>query len=175
MTAVLTDTKLYKALIKYRNHYLNKNLNNYDESSTRIIINHLLSDVLGYKELIDIKTEYPIKGGFIDYLIELDNKKIFTIEAKPIGTKLSDKHLRQAIYYATTVGSDWIILTDGRILDLYRVKYAKPIVVRKLFSIDFKKLDIKSRQLISYISKSSMNLGELDRLIKIYDEVVGFS
>src|ERR1035438_195406 len=97
MQAVLTDTKLHHALKLYKTHYLNKKLQNLDESSTRIIINHLLSDVLGYRELIDVKTEFPIQGGYIDYLIELNHKKKIVIEAKSINTKLSNKHLRQAI------------------------------------------------------------------------------
>lgn len=179
MPAVFTDTKLYKALYVYKNHYLNnkriKELEDSNESQTRVIINHLLSDVLGYAELDDIKTEYPVRGGFIDYLIELDDKKIFTIEAKTYGTKLTDKHLRQAIYYATTVGSDWIILTDGRMLELYRIKYSKPVIVRKLFSIDLMSVDVNSRQLVSYLTKASINKGELDKLIKVYDQALGFS
>ena len=173
MKSVFTDDKLYKALNLYKNHYLNKKLENLDESSTRIIINHLLIDVLGYKELVDIKTEYPIRGGFIDYLVELDDKKLFAIEAKAIGTKLTDKHLRQAIYYGTTVGSDWIILTNARVLKLYRIKYSKPITVTRVFTVDFKILDKNSRYLISLLTKRAINTGDLDKLIKIYDQVLG--
>lgn len=161
MEKVLVESKLHKALRRYRTIYLNKYIQNLDESSTRIIINHLLSDVLGYKELVDIKTEYPIKGGFIDYLIEIDNKKIFAIEVKSFGTKLTEKHLRQAIYYGTTVGSDWIILTNGRTLELYRINYTQPVIVAKLFTIDFKKLDTNSRYFISLITKKSVKNGEL--------------
>lgn len=172
MQKVLTDTKLYKALNRYRTIYINKQLENLDESSTRIIINHLLSDVLGYKELVDIKTEYRVKGGFIDYLIELDDKKLFVIEAKSFGTKLTQKHLRQAIYYGTTVGSDWIILTNGRNLDLYRIRYSQPIMVSKLFSIDFRRLDSNSRYFTSLMTKGSVTRGELDRLSRAHDRAL---
>ncbi len=173
MREVLIDTKLYRALIRYRTIYINKQLEKLDESSTRILINHLLSDVLGYRELVEIKTEYRVKGGMIDYLIELDNKKLFVVEVKSFGTNLTQKHLRQAIYYGTTVGSDYIILTNGRNLDLYRIAYYKPIRVNKLFSIDLKRLDANSRYFASLITKSSIKRGELDRLAQAYDRAFG--
>jgi len=161
MSKVLTDRKLHRALLKYRRHYLNKNIDNIDESSTRILVNHLLSDVLGYRELIDIKTEYPILGGYVDYLIEINGIKQFVIEVKSLNTKLTYKHLRQAIYYGTIAGTNWIILTNGRNIDLYYIKYHKPLIVTKVFEVDLAKLDLKNRESIASITKRSVMRGDL--------------
>src|ERR1039458_5762335 len=81
-------TFTYK-LQSYRRNYLKNKFSALDESSTRIIVNHLLSDVLGYKELTDIKTEFPVSGGYIDYLIQANGKNIFIVEVKSISTRLS--------------------------------------------------------------------------------------
>lgn len=169
MTIGLVDHNQKSALTRYRRRYLNKKLDDLDESATRIIINHLLSDVLGYRELVDIKTEYPVKGGYIDYLIELNHKKVIVIEVKSIATKLTNKHLRQAVYYAATVGSDWIILTNARTLDLYKIRFSKPIKITKIFSLDLKRADSKLQSKVSFISKKSMargaNLSRLEYLL----------
>jgi hypothetical protein len=167
MSEVLTDNHLHKALHHYKRQYLNKQLENLDESSTRIIINHLLSDVLGYKELVDIKTEYPIQGGYIDYLIDINRNNKIVIEVKSIKTKIAHKHLRQAIYYAAIVGADWIILTNGRYLDLYKIRYTKPLKIEKIFSLDIKRLDEKSKSLISTITKRSVLRGDLQQFGRI--------
>ncbi len=172
MQKVLKDSKLNNALHRYRTTYLNKHLENLDESATRIIINHLLSDVLGYRELIDIKTEFPIMGGYIDYLIILNNRKSIVIEAKSIRTQLSNKHLRQAIYYGATVGADWIILTNARSLELYKIKYTKPLNIKKIFSIDFKKNNSNTGYLTSYLTKKSVNRGDLEYFAKKHDEII---
>ena len=164
MTIVSHDTKLAKSINRYKHHYLNKNLEKLDESSTRIIVNHLLSDVLGYRELIDIKTEYPIRGGYIDYLIEINHRKKFVIEVKSISTKLSAKHLRQAIYYGAITGTEWIILTNGRSIELHKIRYTKPLQVIKYASIDLKYLDVNSRHSLSLLTKPSVIKGELDQI-----------
>jgi hypothetical protein len=161
MKQVLTDNKLHEALNHYKRHYLNKKFEDLDESATRIIINHFLSDVLGYKELVDIKTEYPIRGGFIDYLIILRRKKI-VVEAKSISTRLSSRHLRQATYYAATIGADWMVLTNGRNLELYKIRYTKPLAVNKLFSIDLRYIDADKYKQVKCLTKKSVLRGDLD-------------
>jgi hypothetical protein len=175
MNSSLTDKRYYTALNRYKRNYLIKKFENLDESSTRLLINHLLTDVLGYKELVDIKIEYPIKGGYIDYLIELNNKKLLIIEAKSIKTRLTNKHLRQAIYYGTMVGVKWIVLTNARYVELYKISYNRPIIVKLVFSIDIKKLDNKSKLLMSFLSKRSLINGELDKYLKIYETLSIFN
>ena len=76
MATELQVKNLNKRLRNYRQKYLRKDLKGLDESVTRILVNHLLTEVLGYEELIDVKTEYEIKGSYADYVIELEKKAL---------------------------------------------------------------------------------------------------
>jgi hypothetical protein len=54
--------KLANSLKSYRKQFLESKLKELDESGTRLMINSFLSDVLGYKQIEEIKTEYMIRG-----------------------------------------------------------------------------------------------------------------
>ena len=45
-------------------------------------------------------------------------------------------HLRQAVNYAANEGIDWVLLTNGRQFELYKVIFEKPIDSRRVFSLD---------------------------------------
>lgn len=101
------------------------------------MINSFLTEVLGYRELDEIKTEYNIRGEYADYVIQLKRKKQFVVEVKSVQLDLNERHLRQSLSYAANEGIDWIILTNGRIFQIYRVVFNKPIRTELLASIDF--------------------------------------
>ncbi len=107
-----------------------------DEASTRILVNSFLTDVLGYKELDEIKTEARIKRQFADYLIEVNKKKEIIVEVKPLGATLGAKHLSQVQGYALDAGLEWAILTNGKIYQLYKIILAKPVKEKLLFEFD---------------------------------------
>jgi hypothetical protein len=136
--ATLTQTnKCLEALKLYKKKYIKKQFSDLDESATRIMINSFLTEVLGYKELDDIKTEYNIRGEYADYVIQLKRKKQFVIEVKSIELDLNERHLRQSLAYATNEGIDWIILTNGKSFQFYRVMFEKPIRTEKVITIEF--------------------------------------
>lgn len=164
MATALQLKTLTKNLREYRRQYLTKDLKNLDESATRILVNHLLAKVLGYEELVDVKTEYEIKGSYADYVIELKRKKAFVVEVKSAAINLNDGHIRQTVGYAANEGIDWAVLTNGRQIELYRIVFAKPINVVKLFSFnleDLKEVTPAAKQLI-FLTKSSILKGELE-------------
>lgn len=134
MASQLQKDQLYKRLKDYKNRFLQKRYAELDESATRLMINSLLTEVLGYKELEDIKTEYRIRGEYADYVIQIARKKHFVVEVKAVQLDLSDKHLRQCTNYAANEGIDWIILTNGKEIHLYKALFKKPIDVKKVFS-----------------------------------------
>jgi hypothetical protein len=70
------------------------------------MINSLLTDILGYKELEEAKTEYRIRFEYADYVIQVKRKKHFVVEVKPIAIDLSEGHLRQSLSYAANEGID---------------------------------------------------------------------
>ncbi|HUD06747.1 MAG TPA: type I restriction enzyme HsdR N-terminal domain-containing protein [Candidatus Saccharimonadales bacterium] len=170
-----TDAGITGKLNRYRRFYLNKQLDNLSESSTRILVNHLLTDVLGYKELVDIKIEPHIGGGFADYLVEIMGKQIFVIEVKPLNTKLSPQHLSQALAYALGLGLNWVVITNSNNLVLYRVSYRKPIKVTKLFELELKDNKKGTAKLAWYLSKKAVSKGELEGLWKKHQKFTRYT
>ncbi len=138
-----TDAQVKKTesdLREYRKKYLRKEFSEVDESATRIMVNSFLCDVLGYKELEEIKTEYRIRGTYADYVVQTNRKKQFIVEVKAIQLDLNSKHIRQSTDYAANEGVDWVMLTNGRSIQLYKVLFEKPIRHEKLFEYDLSDL-----------------------------------
>ncbi|HEX2617631.1 MAG TPA: hypothetical protein VHL57_08820 [Flavobacteriales bacterium] len=129
-------SKLEKGLKGYCRQYLNKKIADLDESATRLMLNALLTEVLGYLPIEEVKTEYMIKGSYADYVIEIKGKRPFLVEAKAHSLELSNKHLRQAITYGAFEAIDWALVSNGRHFDFYRIIWGKPIEWRCVFSID---------------------------------------
>lgn len=157
-------SELYARLMAYRKKYIRSEYSESDESATRLMINNLLSDVFGYAELEEIKTEYQIRGAYADYVIQLKRKKNFIVEVKSIQLDLSDKHLRQSVNYAANEGIDWILLTNGRQLQCYRVLFGKPVTSVPFFTIDFATVQAvrSSLPLLYLLTKRSLVLGEIE-------------
>lgn len=157
--------QLEKRLREYRKKYLTKKQNlGLDESATRLMVNYFLTDVLGYVELDDIKTEYNIRGEYADYVIQLARKKHFVIEVKSIQIDLNDRHLRQSLSYAANEGIDWIVLFNGKQIQLYRVIFGKPISHHKVCEFDLADLSQmkQAAEHLSHLLKASVQKGELD-------------
>lgn len=158
-------SQLERRLREYRKKYLTRKQNlELDESATRLMVNYFLTDVLGFLELEDIKTEYNIRGEYADYVIQLARKKRFVIEVKSIQIDLNERHLRQSTSYAANEGIDWIVLFNGKQIQLYRVIFAKPISVHKVFDFDLADLSVlkaASENLI-YLCKPSIKKDELE-------------
>ena len=148
----------------YKKKYLRKEYSALDESATRIMTNSFLTDLLDYTELDEIKTEYRIKSEYADYVIQLKRKKHFVVEVKSIELDLSDKHLRQSLSYAANEGIDWILLMNGRQVQLYRVNFGKPISTTLIYKLDLMDVDDfkKAHHLIWYLTKKSVENGELE-------------
>lgn len=164
MQILTAHASLQRDLRLYRNKYLKKKKRRLDESATRIIVNHLLTDVLGYQELNEIKTEYPIKGGFIDYLVERHNRKLFVVEVKSIDTPLRFRHLRQAIYYALSAGVNLIVLTNAKDVEVYRIFVSDRLIVKRLFVTDLSVEDSSATAALSYLKKMNEKKIEATRL-----------
>lgn len=161
-----------KRLREYRKKYLTKKQNlGLDESATRLMVNYFLTDVLGYVELDDIKTEYNIRGEYADYVIQIARKKHFVIEVKSIQIDLNARHLRQSTSYAANEGIDWIVLFNGKQIQLYRVLFGKPISIHQVFDFDLSDLStIKtaSQHLIN-LCKGPVVKNELEMYWKRFD------
>ncbi len=162
----VTDMRL--KLRKYKTRYLRKEFSGLDESATRIMVNSFLTEILGYQELHEIKTEYRIRGEYADYVIQVGRKKHFVVEVKSISIDLNEKHLRQSLNYAANEGIDWILLLNGRQIELYRVNFNKPIKSTLVFALDLlNKDDFKiAADAIVFLTKKSVEKNELSNFWK---------
>lgn len=136
MLTASKKAKMLNALKAYKKKFLDLNLSELDESGTRLMINHFLSDVLGFLPIEEIKTEYMIKGTYADYVVQTKGIRNFLVEVKALSYDLSDKHLRQTINYGANEGIEWALLTNGRNFEFYKILFNKPIESRKIFSVD---------------------------------------
>lgn len=164
--------QLGRRLREYRKKYLVRKGNlELDESGTRLMVNNFLTDVLGYIELEDVKTEYNIRGEYADYVIQLARKKHFIIEVKSVQLDLSSSHLRQSVSYAANEGIDWIVLFNGKQIQLYRLIFAKPISVQLVFNYDLSDLSVykNAAQDIAHLTKQAVTKNELEPYWKHFD------
>jgi hypothetical protein len=148
----------------YKRKYMRKEFSKLDESATRIMTNYFLTEILGYQELEEIKTEYRIKSEYADYVVQLKRKKHFVVEVKSIDLDLNEKHLRQSLSYAANEGIDWILLLNGREIQLFRVNFGKPISTTLIYKIDLLDKDDfkKAPSLLWYLTKRAVEKGELE-------------
>lgn len=164
---MLTETQrknFISALKTYKRKYLKDKYFELDESATRLMINSFLTDVLGYAELDEIKTEFAIKGTYADYVIQIGKKQHIVVEVKAIQIDLSEKHIRQALTYAANEGIDWVLLTNGKQWVLFRVIFEKPIKNTLVFDLDLS-LDEgfkKACSVMEYLTKKCVEKGKLE-------------
>lgn len=136
---MLTPSKQQKLLVaikSYRKDYLDGTVKELDESGTRLMINRFLSDVLGYKQIDEIRTEYMIKGTYADYVIQINSIRYFLVEVKALSFQLSEKHLRQTVNYGANEGIEYALLTNGRNFEFYKIIFGQPISSHLIFSLD---------------------------------------
>lgn len=111
------------------------------EADTVTIIKDILSDAFGYDKYSELTSEHAIRGTYCDLAVKIDNKLVLLIEVKSAGTTLDDRHVKQAIDYASNQGVEWVVLTNASIWRLYQVIFAKPIDKRLLCEIDLSAVD----------------------------------
>lgn len=160
--------KVKDDLKSYRRKYLGKQFSELNESDTRFMTNWFLEHILGYTELIEIKTEYRIKSEYADYVIQLNRKRHFVVEVKSISLDLNERHLKQSLMYASNEGIDWILLTNGRQFQLYRVNFGKPVTTTLIYDIDLADADDfkKAHDYIWPLTKKAVEKNELEAFWK---------
>jgi len=92
-----------------------------------------------------VTREYAIKGTYCDLAVKVEADLVFLIEVKAIGIALQDKHYQQALDYGANNGTEWIILTNGAVWRVYKVKFEKPIRTELVCEFDFTALRLKTQ------------------------------
>jgi len=106
------------------------------EADTVTVVKDLLSELFGYDKYAEVTSEHAIRGTYCDLAIKIDGKLRLLLEVKSIGMTLNEKHVKQAVDYATNQGLDWVVLTNGIRWVLYRVSFKKPIEAKVVVEID---------------------------------------
>jgi predicted type IV restriction endonuclease len=106
-----------------------------NESDTRLLINQILQDILGFK-LDDIKTEQRIEGRKADYVLAVNGEDALVIEAKRIGASLRQQQIFQATSYAAYGGVRWAVLTNAFVWQLYHISTGEKIETDLIFTVD---------------------------------------
>jgi hypothetical protein len=113
------------------------------EADTVTLVKDLLSEVFGYDKYAELTSEHAIRGTYCDLAIKIEDKLVELVEVKSAGTTLDDRHVKQAIDYASNQGVEWVILTNASVWRLYQVIFAKPIDKRLLAEVDLTTLDVR--------------------------------
>jgi predicted type IV restriction endonuclease len=137
-----------------------------NEGDTRMLVNRILTDVLGYDEFSELTTEYSVKGEFADYGIRIDRDLVAFVEVKRVATKLGAKHLRQAEMYAVNEGVEWIILTNGADWRAYHLSAGLPVEIDLALDVSLvgdETAAQKAEQLF-YLTRESLKRHQLDEV-----------
>lgn len=133
-----------KAVSKFKPILQSAHDRDINEADTVSIIKGILSEVLGYDKYSEITSELAIRGTYCDLAIKINDDIQFLIEVKAVGIDLKDSHIRQAVNYGANRGIQWVILTNGIIWELYRLKFKKPVSYDRVSSFSF--LDLNPRK-----------------------------
>ena len=117
-----------------------------NESDTVAIITDMLAAVFGYDKYSEITSEFAIKSSYCDLAVVVEGNVQFLIEAKAIGLDLKENHLNQAIGYGAQHGIQWVVLTNGKIWEIYRIRFRQPISTELLTSFDFLELSTRKTE-----------------------------
>lgn len=136
--------RLVRAITKYQKVLQIAKDRDVNEADTVSIIKDMLSDIFGYDKYLEVTSEFAVRGTFCDLAIKVDNKIEFMIEAKAIGLTLKEGHLRQAIEYGANNGAPWVILTNGIVWRIYKIRFEQPINYDLVCEFFFAELDTKN-------------------------------
>ena len=117
-----------------------------NESDTVTIIIDMLKEVFGFDKYSEITREYAIQGTYCDLAIKTAKRIEYLIEVKAIGLELHNKHLKQAVNYASREGVKWIVLTNGIKWEIHRVTLENKVQNEKLFVFDFTEINPRKKE-----------------------------
>ncbi len=116
-----------------------------NESDTVTIVTAMLEEIFGFDKYSEITREYSIQGTYRDLAIKIGKRIEYLIEVKAVGLDLNDKHLKQAVNYASREGIRWVVLTNGIRWEIHRVTLDDKVQNERLFSFDFTEMNPRQK------------------------------
>jgi hypothetical protein len=151
-----------------------------NEADTVVIIQDMLAEVFGFEKYLEITSEYAIRSTYCDLAIKMEDKIQYLLEVKAIGITLKPDHLRQAVNYGANHGVQWVVLTNGLIWELYRLRFERPINYDLVSSFNFLEVNPKKeedQQKLFLLSKrglgKSLRQGYYERTQSVNRFVIG--
>lgn len=131
-----------------------------NESSTRMLLDKLFMEILGYK-MEEVKVEVKIQGRRADYVLAVNDRDVLIVEAKRAGLPLKEGHIFQACSYAAYSGVKFVLLTNLCEFTLFKVKTRDIVESDPIFSVDLlNDLDGAGIKNLALISRLGMTQGE---------------
>ena len=154
--------ELVDKLQAYRSTYLLRPPKAIDELTTKMIVDQLLIHVLGYDVIDDLKLLQSVRANKINYLL-LDK---MLVDIRSMSIDLAPTHQKQIQYYAVKKEIPWILISNARQFQLYRLESIYPAKYKLFFDLDLKKIKhFRSFQLLaSFIHKKGLSGGQLEKL-----------
>lgn len=137
---------------KYQSVLIDAKNRDISESDTVVIIADILADLFGYKKYVEITTEYSIRGSYVDLAVKVGTDLRYLIEAKAVGVSLKDAHIKQAVDYASNLGVEWVILTNGITWQIYKVIFGQPIDKQLIYELDFLNMNLRNTQCLECLT-----------------------
>jgi len=138
--------------------------NRYNESDTRMILDKIFIEVLGYA-IDDIKTEQKIQGRRADYILSSNGEDYIVVEAKKAGMQLKEKQVFQATSYGAYSGIKWALLTNLLEWQLYYINSGDKIEPELVFEIHLETIQNEDLENLFAISKNGiMRKGILEKM-----------
>lgn len=147
-----TQDRLVAGLKKYQPIVRKLAERDISEADTVTVIKDMLTDIFGYDKYTELTSEQQIRGTFCDLAIRVEGKVHYLAEVKSAGTSLNDNHLRQAVNYGAHHGIEWILLTNGIIWKVYRIKFAQPIDWDEVYTFDMGAISSRSADDLSKLA-----------------------
>lgn len=135
-----------KRVSKFQNVLRTAKDRDVNEADTVSIVTDILADVFGYDKYLEVTSEFAIRGTYCDLAIKVKEKVQFLIEVKAIGIDLKENHLKQAIDYAANHGVQWVILTNGAIWKIYKMRFEQPINYDLVCTFNFTEINLKKEE-----------------------------
>ena len=121
----------------------------------------------------EVRPEYPVQGGNVDYSLRLDGKNNVFLEAKRPSEDLS-KHQMQLLNYSFADGVPMAVLTNGLDWWFYLPLRVGSWKERRFFNIDLRDDDISQKVefLTRYLSKVHISSGWAIRSAEMHLDIV---
>lgn len=143
------------------------------EENVKLKIVIELLKLLGYDVVKDMDFEHYVKNKRADIAILHDGKPKIIIECKSVEQELN-KHIEQALSYAIKKQVNYVILTNGIEIRLYKSFIENIInpIDKLLLTIPLRDLDIHWNELNEWVSKTSIISNKLDYLSEEKESII---